>query len=168
VNHPPGGSHANPPGVPTQVTGPPKVEVAVVPLCSGPQGMPTAGRVSRPVGDVVVRGVVVGGVERDLVVVGCTVVSGGEAELAAGVVVTTDDGVAGAAGGGVVATGAGGAIVGGGMAVTGAGRAGGALVTEDEVSILGDVSSGSDAERRAMTPKNPPSATAMMVRTSPE
>ena len=45
--------------------------------------------------------------------------------------------------------------------------AGGTLVTEDEVSTLGDVSSGLEPESNAMTPNNPPTATAMMVTTSP-
>ena len=36
--------------MPTQVTGPPELDTATEP--SGPQGIPTAGRVSRPVGVV--------------------------------------------------------------------------------------------------------------------
>ena len=59
ADQPPGGSQANPPGVLTQFTGPPEFETAEEP--SGPHGMPTAGRVSKPAGgfgDVDVGGVV--------------------------------------------------------------------------------------------------------------
>ena len=63
--------------------------------------------------------------------------------------------------------GAGAVTMGGGMAVAGAVRGGGTLVTEDEVSTLGDVSSDLEPEPNAMTPNNPPTATAMMVTTSP-
>jgi hypothetical protein len=112
-----------------QTTGAPEFEVAVVP--SGPQGMPTAGRVSRSAGVVEV----VGGGECGLVVV-ATVVTGGADEVAGGAVVAANDGVGF---GGVVITGAGAVTMGGGMAVAGAVRGGGTLVTEDEVSTLGDV-----------------------------
>jgi hypothetical protein len=157
-----------------QTTGPPEFDVAVVP--SGRQGMPTAGRVSTPagvvevVGDgecglVVVATVVDGGADE---VVGgavvATVVDGGADQVVGGAVVVANDGVGF---GGVVITGAGAVTMGGGMAVAGAVRGGGTLVTEDEISTLGDVSSDSEAERNAMTPNNPPAATAMMVTTSP-
>ena len=171
--HPPG-SHADPPGVFRQTTGAPEFDVAVVP--SGPQGMPTAGRVSRPAGVVEV----VGDGECGLVVV-ATVLDGGADEVVGGAVVAkvvdggADEVVGGAVVaanggvgiGGVVIAGAGAVTMGGGMAVAGAVRGGGTLVTEDEVSTLGDVSSGLEPESNAMTPNNPPTATAMMVTTSP-
>jgi hypothetical protein len=157
-----------------QTTGPPEFDVAVVP--SGPQGMPTAGRVSTPAGVVEV----VGGGECGLVVVAtvldggadqvvagvvvATVVDGGADQVVGGAVVVANDGVGF---GGVVITGAGAVTMGGGMAVAGAVRGGGTLVTEDEVSTLGDVSSDLEPEPNAMTPNNPPTATAMMVTTSP-
>jgi hypothetical protein len=94
--------------------------------------MPTAGRVSSPVGGV-------GEVECALVV-GCWVVSGDEVDVAGAVVVAADDGVDAD---GVVAFGAGGMTMGGGMTlVAGAGRADGTVVTEDGVSTFGAVSSG--------------------------
>jgi hypothetical protein len=157
-----------------QTTGPPEFDVAVVP--SGPQGMPTAGRASTPagvvevVGDgecglVVVATVLAGGADQ---VVGgavvATVVDGGADQVVGGAVVAADDGVGF---GGVVITGAGAVTMGGGMAVAGAVRGGGTLVTEDEVSTLGDVSSGLEPESNAMTPNKPPTATAIMVTTSP-
>src|SRR5271155_3544468 len=89
---PPEGSQANPPGVSTQLTGPPVFPTVVAPVCSGPHGMPTAGRVSRPalggvddvgVGTLVVSALVVGGL----------VVSGGGGELVAAAVVAGDGGV---------------------------------------------------------------------------
>jgi hypothetical protein len=141
---PPGGSQANPPGVSTQLTDPPEVATAVAP--ADPQGMPTAGRVSRPAGGVGVVGgtVVSGGGELGGTVVsgggelGGTVVSGG-GELGGGVLVAAGDG---AAGSDVVVTGAGAVTMGCGMAVAaGAGRAGGTVVTEDGVSTFGGVSS---------------------------
>jgi hypothetical protein len=52
VDQEPGGSQADPPGVLTQVTGPPELDTATEP--SAPQGIPTAGRVSTLVVDVVV------------------------------------------------------------------------------------------------------------------
>jgi hypothetical protein len=157
-----------------QTTGAPEFDVAVVP--SGPQGMPTAGRASRPAGVVEV----VGDGECGLVVV-AKVVDGGADEVVGGAVVAKvvdggGDGVVGGAVvaadggvgfGGVVITGAGAVTMGGGMAVAGAVRGGGTLVTEDEVSTLGDVSSGLEPESNAMTPNNPPTATAIMVTTSP-
>jgi hypothetical protein len=157
-----------------QTTGAPEFDVAVVP--SGPQGMPTAGRVSRPAGVVEV----VGDGECGLVVV-ATVLDGGADEVVGGAVVAkvvdggADEVVGGAVVaanggvgiGGVVIAGAGAVTMGGGMAVAGAVRGGGTLVTEDEVSTLGDVSSGLEPESNAMTPNNPPTATAMMVTTSP-
>jgi hypothetical protein len=157
-----------------QTTGPPEFDVAVVP--SGPQGMPTAGRASTPagvvevVGDgecglVVVATVLDGGADQ---VVGgavvATVVDGGADQVVGGAVVAANEGVGF---GGVVITGAGAVTMGGGMAVAGAVRGGGTLVTEDEVSTLGDVSSDVEPERNAMTPNNPPTATATMVTTSP-
>ena len=54
----------------TQFTGPPEFETAEEP--SGPHGMPTAGRVSKPFGDVVD----VGGVECGTVVCGTVVCAG--------------------------------------------------------------------------------------------
>jgi hypothetical protein len=157
-----------------QTTGAPEFDVAVVP--SGPQGMPTAGRVSRPagvvevVGDgecglVVVATVLDGGAD-DVVggAVVAKVVDGGADEVVGGAVVAANGGVGI---GGVVIAGAGAVTMGGGMAVAGAVRGGGTLVTEDEVSTLGDVSSGLEPESNAMTPNNPPTATAMMVTTSP-
>jgi hypothetical protein len=113
-----------------QTTGPPEFDVAVVP--SGPQGMPTAGRVSRSAGVVEV----VGGGECGLVVV-ATVVAGGEYGLVVVATVVAANDCVGF--GGVVITGAGAVTMGGGMAVAGAVRGGGTLVTEDEVSTLGDV-----------------------------
>jgi hypothetical protein len=117
--------------VSTQTTGAPEFDVAAVP--AGPQGMPTAGRVSGP------AGVVVGDGECGLVV-GGTVVAAAEAELVGGAVVAADDAVAV---GGVVVWGARAVIMGGGIRVAGAGRRGGILLTEegDGVSTLGDVSS---------------------------
>ena len=108
-----------------QTTGAPEFDVAAEP--GGPQGMPTAGRVSTVPGVVEV----VGDGEWVLVV-GRVVVSGGADEVAGETVVAADDG--GGAGGGVV-TGAGAMTLGGGgMAVAGAGRAGWTVVTGDGVS----------------------------------
>jgi hypothetical protein len=129
LGHPPEGSQADPPGVFRQTTGPPEFDVAVVP--SGPQGMPTAGRVSTPAAVVEV----VGGGDCGLVVV-ATVLDRGADEVVVGAVVAANDCVGF---GGVVITGAGAVTMGGGMAVAGAVRGGGTLVTEDEVSTLGDV-----------------------------
>ena len=78
----------------TQLTGPPEFETAEEP--SGPHGMPTAGRVSKPFGgfgDVVD----IGGVERGTVVCGTVVCAGA-------VVVTFGTGLV--VGGNVVVTGA--------------------------------------------------------------
>jgi hypothetical protein len=143
-SHPPG-SQADPPGVFRQTTGAPEFDVAVVP--SGPQGMPTAGRVST-VAVVALVVVVVGG-ECGLVVL-ATVVDGGADEVVRGAVVVANDGV------GL-----------GAVLIVGAGRRGETVVTEDGVSTLGGLSSDREAECNAMTPNNPPTATAAMVRTSP-
>ena len=125
--HPPGGSQADPPGVSAQTTGAPEFDVAAEP--GGPQGMPTAGRVSRPAGVVGVVG------DGECVVVVCaTVVCGRADEVTGGVVVAANDGVGF---GDVVSTGAtgGGALtMGGGMAVVGARRAGGTVVSGAGVS----------------------------------
>ena len=116
-----------------QTTGAPEFDVAVVP--SGPQGMPTAGRVSRPAGVVEV----VGDGECGLLVV-ATVLDGGVDEVVGGAVVAKvvdggadevdggADAVVAANGGvgigGVVIAGAGAVTMGGGMAVAGAVRGG--------------------------------------------
>jgi hypothetical protein len=119
--------------VSTHATGPPVFDVAVAP--GAPQGIPIAGRVSRPV-DVV--GVV--GVGECVLVVSATVVSGRADEVTGGVVVTADDGV------GVEdvvvtgATGVGDLTMGGGMAVAGASLAGGVVVSEVGVSTSVGVS----------------------------
>ena len=108
----------------THATGPPVFDVAVEP--GAPQGIPIAGRVSSPVGGVVV----IGDGECDLVVcatvVCVTVVCGGADEVTGGVVVAANDGVGV---GGVVTTGVGALTMGGGMAVAGARRAGGTVVS---------------------------------------
>jgi len=160
--------------VPTQLTGPPVFETVVAPVCSGPQGMPMAGRVSRPAMGGVECGPVVGG----------TAVCRGEGELAGGVVVAGGDGLlvggvvaagaggvtmaggmacvgAGGAGGGMACGGAGGA--GGGVAVAGAGWARGVVGSADVVSTIVGVSFDSEAERRALTPKNHASTTTTIV-----
>ena len=126
ASHPPGGSQADPPGVSTQATGIPEFEVVVEP--AGPQGIPTAGRGSKVVVDVG---------ECALVVCG-TLVCASQDEVAVGVTVAARDAVTV---GGLVVRGAGALTIGGGMAVAGAGRAGGVVVTEDEVSALVGVSS---------------------------
>lgn len=148
--------------MPTQLTGPPVFETVVVPVCSGPQGRPMAGRVSRPaVGDVDCGPVV-----------GDTAVCRGEGELVGGVVVAGGDGLLV---GGVVATGAGGVTMGGGMACGGAGGAGGGVAVAGAgwargvvgsaavVSTLVGVSFDSEAERSALTPKNHASTTTTIV-----
>jgi hypothetical protein len=115
--------------VPTHVTGPPELETAAEP--SAPQGMPTAGRVSKPFGgfgDVVD----VGGVERGTVVcatvdcAGAVVVTFGTGLVVGGNVVTgaltTGRGPTtgtGGGGGGGGATNAGGAVDSAGMAAVG-------------------------------------------------
>jgi hypothetical protein len=153
--------------VPTQLTGPPVFETVVAPVCSGPQGMPMAGRVSTPAMGGVDCGPVVGG----------TAVCRGEGELAGGVVVAGGDGLVV---GGVVAAGAGGVTMAGGMACAGAGCAGaggagggvavagvggarGVVGSADVVSTLVGVSFDSEAERRALTPKNHASTTTTIV-----
>lgn len=142
----------------------PEFDVAVAP--AGPQGIPTAGRVSRLGGGV---GVVGGGECGP--VVGATVVSGAEDAVTGAAVVAAGDGatVGGVADGCVtiVEVGAGALTTGGEMAVAGAGRAGGTVVTEDGVSTSVGVLRDSEAERRAMTPKMPPTATVRMARPSP-
>jgi hypothetical protein len=155
--------------VPTQLTGPPVFEMVVAPVCSGPQGMPMAGRVSTPAMGGVDCGPVVGG----------TAVGRGEGELAGGVVVAGGDGLVV---GGVVAAGAGGVTMAGGMACAGAGGAGGGVAiaggrvavagaggargvvgSADVISTLVGVSFDSEAERRALTPKNHASTTTTIV-----
>src|SRR5690348_15380075 len=133
----------------------PAFDVAVAP--GAPQGMPTAGRVSKPDGVVVV-----GDCECALVVSG-TAVRRVEDQVVVGVTVAAGDAVPL---GGVVVTGGGALTIGGGMAVAVAGTTGGVVVTGDKVSTLAGVSSGADAERNAVTPKIPPSATATIVRPS--
>ena len=132
VDHPPGGSQADPPGVSTHATGPPVFDVAVEP--GAPQGIPIAGRVSSPVEGVGVVGVVGDGecgVVVCATVVCVTVVCGGADEVTGGVVVAANDGVVV---GGVVTTGVGALTMGGGMAVVGARRAGGTVVSGVGVS----------------------------------
>jgi hypothetical protein len=160
--------------VPTQLTGPPVFETVVVPVCSGPQGRPMAGRVSRPAMGDVDCGPVVGDTavcrgEGELV--GGVVVAGGDGLLVGGVVATGADGAtmgggmacggAGGAGGGMACGGAGGA--GGGVAVAGAGWARGVVGSADVVSTLVGVSFDSEAERSALTPKNHASTTTTIV-----
>lgn len=110
----------------THATGPPVFDVAVAP--GAPQGIPIAGRVSSPVGVVGVVGDSDG--ECDVVVcatvVCVTVVCGGADEVTGGVVVAANDGVGV---GGVVTTGVGALTMGGGMAVAGARRAGGTVLS---------------------------------------
>jgi hypothetical protein len=123
--------------------------------------MPTAGRVSRPLG------VVVGGVERGRVVCG-TVVCGAD-ELAGAGVVTGVEGllVVVVAGAGAVRVGCGVAIgaggAGGGAITAGGGGAGGVVDSADVLSTLVGVSLDSEAERRALTPKNHANTTTMIV-----
>jgi hypothetical protein len=92
----------------TQLTGPPPFETAAAPFWSGPQGMPSAGRVSSPLG-VVVAGVVDFG---DVALARVVVVTGVATLL---VVVGADDEVT--TGGGGFITGAGG--IGGSGAIDG-------------------------------------------------
>ncbi len=123
--------------------------------------MPTAGRVSRPLG------VVVGGVERGRVV-GGTVVCAAD-ELAGAGVVTGVEGllVVVVAGAGAVRVGCGVAIgaggAGGGAITAGGGGAGGVVDSADVLSTLVGVSLDSEAERRALTPKNHANTTTMIV-----
>ena len=114
----------------TQFTGPPEFETAEEP--SWPHGMPTAGRVSKPFGDVddVVD---VGGVECGTVVCGTVVCAGavvvtfGTGLVVVGNVVTgalttgrgPTTGTGGGGGGGGGATNAGGAVDNAGMAAVG-------------------------------------------------
>jgi hypothetical protein len=115
----------------TQFTGPPEFETAEEP--SGPHGMPTAGRVSKPFGDVddVVD---VGGVECGTVVCGTVVCAGavvvtfGTGLVVVGNVVTgalttgrgpTTGAGGGGGGGGAGAMNAGGAVDNAGMAAVG-------------------------------------------------
>ena len=98
-------------------------------------------------------------------VVWATVVCGGKDEVVGAAVVAAGDGVAL---GGVVTAGAGAMTTGGGrVAVAGAGRGRGTLVTEDGVSTSVGASRDSDADRNAMTPTIPPTATVRMARPSP-
>jgi hypothetical protein len=112
--------------VATQATGIPELDVVVEP--GAPQGIPTAGRGSRP------DGVVVGDGECALVV-SATVVCATEGEVA----VVAGDTVAV---GGALGRGVGGLTIGGGMAIAGAGSSGGVVVTGGEVSTVAGVSSG--------------------------
>jgi hypothetical protein len=98
--------------------------VAVEP--GAPQGIPTAGRVSRPV-----EGVEVVAVGECVLVVDVTVVSGRADEVTGAVLVAVNDGVGFA---GVVVTGGGALTIGGGMAVAGARGAGGTEVAGAGVS----------------------------------
>jgi hypothetical protein len=154
--------------VSTQLTGPPVFETADAP--AWPHGMPTAGRVSTAApGDV--GGVDVGGVGCARVVGAAVVCDAGE--LAGGVVVTGGEGLLV---GGVVAAGAGGVTTGGGMTCAGAGGAGTRVAiagvagasgmvdsAEVVVSTLVGASLDSEAERRALTPKNHASTTTRIV-----
>ena len=118
----------------THATGPPVFDVAVEP--GAPQGIPIAGRVSSPVGGIGVVGdgecgVVVCATVVCVTVVCVAVVCGGADEVTGGVVVAANDGVGF---GGVVTTGVGALTMGGGMAVAGARRAGGTVVSGVGVS----------------------------------
>jgi hypothetical protein len=161
--------------VSTQLTGPPVFETADAP--AWPHGMPTAGRVSTAApGDV--GGVDVGGVGCARVVgaavvcdagelAGGVLVSGGEGLLVGGVVAAGAGGVT--TGGGMTCAGAGGAgtrvaIAGGGVALAGvAGASGMVDSAEVVVSTLVGASLDSEAERRALTPKNHASTTTRIV-----
>jgi hypothetical protein len=163
---PPPDSHANPPGVPTQLTDIPKFEVVVVPACWGPQGIPRAGRVSR----LAAGGA--GGREGGLIVVD------GDGAFVSGVTVAGDhdgallgsgigvSGVGALLGSGMAVSGVGAVMAGGGVAFVGAGATGGIAVNEDGFSTVAGVSGNSGVERRAMMIKNPTSATIMTLRTS--
>jgi hypothetical protein len=107
-----------------QFTGPPEFETAEEP--SGPHGMPTAGRVSKPFGDVV-DVVDVGGVECGTVV--CATVVCGTVVCAGAVVVTfgTRLMVVGNVVTGALTTGCGPTTAGGGGGGGGAMNAGGAV-----------------------------------------
>jgi hypothetical protein len=166
ADQPPGGSQANPPGVLTQFTGPPEFETAEEP--SGPQGMPTAGLVSRPadgVDDVDVGRVVCATVVRAGELTGAVVVTGDACLVVGGSVVTGADVVTtglgvttgGAGGGGGGAMSADSAVV-----IAGTGAAGSAEV----LSTLVGVSSDREAERNAFTPKNQASSTTAMTAAS--
>ena len=103
----------------TQFTGPPEFETAEEP--SGPHGMPTAGRVSKPpggVGDVVV----VGGVECGTVVCGTVVCAGAVVVVCGTGLVVVGNVVTGA-----LTTGRGPTTGGGGGGGGGAMNAGGAV-----------------------------------------
>lgn len=153
AGQPPGGSHAAPPGVLAQITGMPAFEVAVAP--GAPQGMPMAGRGSRP------DGVVVGDCAWARVVCG-TVVYAAEGDVVVGATGAARDTVTA----GVVVAGAGALTIGGGMAAAGAGGVAVVVGTGENVSTFAGVSSDRGAERNAITPKIPPIATATMVRPS--
>lgn len=113
----------------TQATGLPEFDVVVEP--GAPQGIPTAGRGSRP------DGVVVGDGECARVV-SATVVRAVEDEVAVGADVAAGDAVGV---GGALGLGAGGLTIGGGMAVACAGSAGGVVVAGGKNSTLVGVSS---------------------------
>ena len=117
----------------------------VAPVCSGPQGIPTAGRVSTPApGDV--DDVGVGTLVVDALVVGGLVVCRGDGALVVTAVVVVGDG--GVLTGGLI-VGDGGAVTTGGGTALGGGRGAGAIgVTEDVGSTFVGVSWDSDADRR--------------------
>jgi hypothetical protein len=151
-------SHANPPGVPTQLTGTPEFESVVEPVCCGPQGMPTAGRESTATGGVVrgEGGLVIG--EGGLVIMGA-IASAGDGVLAGCMIVAGEGG--GVLGG--VVMGAGAMTVGSGEAAAGAGGGGGILVTRDGVWTLVGVFWDSGVECSPITINNPTGTTTMVV-----
>ena len=116
----------------THVTGPPELDTAAEP--SAPQGMPIAGRVSRPVGGVVVAGlgfctVIAGAVVCAFaVVVGAALVVDGTVVVGVGLVTT--------GGGGATGGGAGAMTIGRGAMSAGADVVGSA----DVVSTLAGMS----------------------------
>jgi hypothetical protein len=134
--------------VPTQLTGTPKFDGVVVPLCSGPHGIPTAGRLSAPGGGDDEVGVDEVGVVDMVVwvlVVGGVVVSGGGAEVVVLAVVTGGGGVLV----GALTVGGGGEFMAGdGVALAGGRGAGAIGATEDVGSTFVGVSSDSAGERK--------------------
>jgi hypothetical protein len=115
----PAGSQADPPGVSTHLTGPPEFDSVDAPALSGPQGMPIAGRVSRPcLRDVdgaelglVVCGTVVGGAAVREAVTGAEVVVFGDVVVAVvGALTTGCRGAARRTGGGGISAGCDGVV----------------------------------------------------------